>query len=83
MALLGDIHKFQFLDKKCSRGYAGSLIQQNIGEDIENHGLIKWNVNKKKGVLKIPKTAQYSLKMLGLMQHHHGGIGSVIYIYIL
>jgi len=44
---LGDIHKHQFL--KPNIAYAGSLIQQNLGEDINNHGLIKWNVNTKTG----------------------------------
>lgn len=44
-ALLGDIHKHQFLDKKChTRGYAGSLIQQNLGEDLAGHGLVKWTL---------------------------------------
>jgi len=44
---LGDIHKHQFL--KSNIAYAGSLIQQNLGEDINNHGLIKWNVNTRTG----------------------------------
>jgi DNA repair exonuclease SbcCD nuclease subunit len=42
MALLGDIHKHQFLAPNIA--YAGSLIQQNMGEDIANHGLIKWDI---------------------------------------
>ena len=49
LSLFGDIHKHQFLDKKRTQGYAGSLIQQNFGEDIENHGYIQWDVEKKKG----------------------------------
>ena len=44
---LGDIHKHQFLRPNIA--YAGSLIQQNLGEDINNHGLIKWNVNTRTG----------------------------------
>ena len=49
LSLLGDIHKHQFLDKKKTQGYAGSLIQQNFGEDIENHGYIQWDIEKRKG----------------------------------
>jgi len=40
ITLLGDIHKHQFMTSNIA--YAGSLIQQNIGEDIGGHGLIKW-----------------------------------------
>ena len=44
LALLGDIHKQQFLDPdRNTRGYAGSLIQQNLGEDLAGHGLVKWS----------------------------------------
>jgi len=49
LSLFGDIHKHQFLDKKKTQGYAGSLIQQNFGEDIENHGYIQWDIEKRKG----------------------------------
>jgi DNA repair exonuclease SbcCD nuclease subunit len=48
---LGDIHKFQFLDKKQRICYASSLIQQNISEDPENHGYVKWNLETKKAEL--------------------------------
>jgi len=49
LALLGDIHKQQFLDagqdtSSYTRGYAGSLIQQNLGEDLAGHGLVKWTL---------------------------------------
>ena len=46
---LGDIHKHQFLTPNIA--YAGSLIQQNLGEDVDNHGLIKWDINSKRGTL--------------------------------
>ncbi len=42
--LLGDVHKFQYLDKDKKIAYAGSLIQQNYGESLDNHGLIKWDI---------------------------------------
>ena len=44
---LGDIHKHQFITPNIA--YAGSLIQQNLGEDIKNHGLIKWDIESRKG----------------------------------
>jgi DNA repair exonuclease SbcCD nuclease subunit len=45
--LLGDIHKHQYLNKKKTIAYCGSLIQQNYGETCENHGILKWNLKKK------------------------------------
>ena len=40
--LLGDIHQHIFLTENIA--YCGSLIQQNFGESIDNHGYIKWNL---------------------------------------
>ncbi len=40
--LLGDIHERQIINKNI--GYPGSLIQQNHGEELEIHGLLKWNL---------------------------------------
>ncbi len=37
-SLLGDIHKHQYLDKEKTIWYAGSLIQQNRGENLDEHG---------------------------------------------
>lgn len=48
ITLLGDIHKRQLLynTKHVLKAvYPGSLIQQNFGESIANHGYIKWNIN--------------------------------------
>lgn len=39
--LLGHIHKQQFIRKNIA--YAGSLIQQNFGEQINGHGLLLWD----------------------------------------
>lgn len=47
LALLGDIHKMQFLTPTVA--YAGSLIQQNIGETIHEHGVIKWSLASRTG----------------------------------
>ena len=45
---LGDIHKHQFLTPNIA--YAGSLIQQNHGEDPLEHGLIKWDIVSRRGI---------------------------------
>lgn len=46
LALLGDIHKRQIFPEKKSgllAAYSGSLIQQNYGESILDHGILLWN----------------------------------------
>lgn len=45
---LGDVHKFQYLNKEQTIAYASSLIQQNIGEDADYHGYLKWNLDELK-----------------------------------
>lgn len=42
--LLGDIHKHQYLNKEKTIAYCGSLIQQNMGESIDNHGYIYYDI---------------------------------------
>ena len=49
ITMLGDIHKHQFLNEEKTIAYSGSLIQQNFGETLGQHGMIKWNVKKKLG----------------------------------
>ncbi|AII17213.1 metallo-phosphoesterase [Aureococcus anophagefferens virus] len=50
-ALLGDVHlRQQLIRRKSSNliaAYSGSLIQQNFGEELLNHGYINWNLNNK------------------------------------
>jgi len=46
--LLGDIHLRQLFNyKKTICGYSGSLVQQNYGEDILDHGYLLWNLKNK------------------------------------
>jgi len=45
-ALLGDIHKRQFLNRKKTIAYCGSTIQQNYGEDPEK-GFLFWDIRGK------------------------------------
>lgn len=47
LCLLGDIHKQIFI--KDNIAYASSLIQQNFSEDLDDHGLILWDISKKIG----------------------------------
>jgi DNA repair exonuclease SbcCD ATPase subunit len=45
MALLGDIHKRQTFGEGYEWvAYAGSMVQQNHGEMLENHGYLLWDV---------------------------------------
>lgn len=47
-AILGDIHLRQYGSYKNTLwGYAGSLIQQNYGEDIITHGYMIWDLDNK------------------------------------
>jgi DNA repair protein SbcC/Rad50 len=42
--MLGDIHKFQFLDEDRDRiAYASSLVAQNFSECDTNHGVLVWD----------------------------------------
>ena len=59
LALLGDIHKRQFLNKEETIAYCGSLIQQNHGEDI-GKGYLLWDVPKRKSTyIEIPNDYGY------------------------
>jgi len=44
--LLGDIHKHQFMDVDKRVAYAGSMIQQNFGEDPDK-GFLVWDIENK------------------------------------
>ena len=48
MVLLGDIHKHQYL--KPNIAYSSSLIQQNFGETIKEHGLLEWDIQTEKSI---------------------------------
>lgn len=45
--LLGDIHKFQYLNKEKTAAYPSSLLQLSFGENIHDHGFIRWNISDK------------------------------------
>lgn len=53
--LLGDIHLHQFMNAEKTIGYAGSLIQQSFGEQLENHGYLRWDLaTGKTELLEVP-----------------------------
>ena len=45
--LLGDIHKFQYMNKEKTIAYASSLISQNFAEIDDNHGILVWDLDNK------------------------------------
>lgn len=48
LMLMGDIHKHQYIRSEgtlCC--YSGSLIQQNFGENLDGHGIVKWFLGEK------------------------------------
>ena len=48
IVLLGDIHKHQVLERgETTIVYAGSLIQQNHGEELKGHGFVFWDLKSK------------------------------------
>ena len=53
IAMLGDIHKHQVLqeynddEEKPVIVYAGSMIQQNHGEEIKGHGFLMWDLKRR------------------------------------
>lgn len=44
IVMLGDVHKYQYLNKEKTIAYSGSLVQQHFGETINNHGMLLWDL---------------------------------------
>jgi len=51
--LLGDIHKYQYLNDNKTIGYSSSLISQNFSETDEYHGVLVWDLTNKTSSYKI------------------------------
>ena len=48
MGMLGDIHKHQTFERDNKKiAYSSSLIQQNYGETVNNHGFLMWDVENR------------------------------------
>ncbi len=61
--LLGDIHKFQYIDKNKKIAYASSLISQNFAEVDDNHGVLVWDLVNKTSNYKIIDNPYRYMKM--------------------
>ncbi len=60
IVMLGDIHKYQYMNKEKTIAYCGSLVQQNFGESIENHGILLWDLkNKSSKLIEVPNDYVY------------------------
>jgi DNA repair exonuclease SbcCD ATPase subunit len=60
ISMFGDIHRMQFLDKKKTKAYCGSLIAQNISEgDDAFHGYLLWDIEKLEAI-QVPIHNDYS-----------------------
>lgn len=60
--LLGDIHKHQVMRQVPPIAYAGSLIQQNHGEDLDGHGVLKWS--------QVQQGGAWSCKLQDIKNHY-------------
>jgi len=47
LVLLGDVHKQQNIRRNGTMAYAGSLLQLDRGESLENHGFLYWDLSEK------------------------------------
>jgi DNA repair exonuclease SbcCD ATPase subunit len=53
LVLLGDVHKYQYMNKEKTAGYASSLISQNFSETDIYHGVLVWDLQQKTSCYKI------------------------------
>jgi hypothetical protein len=64
VVMMGDIHKYQVIwhtvegKPKFKCVYSSSLIQQNYGENVENHGYVLWDMERLEHKL-VPITTDY------------------------
>jgi|21_taG_2_1085346.scaffolds.fasta_scaffold00066_4 DNA repair exonuclease SbcCD ATPase subunit len=75
-AMLGDIHKHQYLDKKKTIAYASSLVCQNFGEHPTNHGWILWDLETKNSEFRYIENdnAYYTLLVNGGVAENYEGM---------
>jgi predicted MPP superfamily phosphohydrolase len=60
LVLLGDIHKFQYLNDEKTIAYASSLIAQDFSEADNYHGILEWDIETKKSeYIKIENDYEY------------------------
>ena len=65
IVMLGDIHKYQYLNKEKTIAYSGSLVQQNFGETINNHGMLLWDLKTKiSKLIEVPNDYIYKTHLI-------------------
>ena len=65
IVMLGDIHKHQYLNKEKTIAYSGSLVQQNFGETINNHGMLLWDLKTKtSNLIEVPNDYIYKTHLI-------------------
>lgn len=58
--LMGDNHKHQYFRDDRTMAYAGSLIQQDHGESLADHGVLVWNLSSKTSqLIEIPNESAF------------------------
>ena len=63
--MLGDIHKYQYLNKEKTIAYCGSLVQQNYGESINSHGMLLWDLRSKTSkLIEVPNDYIYKTHLI-------------------
>ena len=53
LVMLGDIHKYQYLNNEKTVAYSSSLISQNFGECDDYHGFLEWDLLTKESMYRI------------------------------
>jgi DNA repair exonuclease SbcCD ATPase subunit len=53
LVMLGDIHKYQYLNNEKTVAYSSSLISQNFGECDNYHGFLEWDLLTKESMYRI------------------------------
>ena len=65
IVMLGDIHKYQYMNKEKTIAYSGSLVQQNFGETINNHGMLLWDLKTKTSkLIEVPNDYIYKTHLI-------------------
>lgn len=64
--MLGDIHKYQYLNPQKTIAYSSSLISQNFGECDDDHGYLLWDLlGKTSKYVQIPNEYAYKTYKIG------------------
>jgi DNA repair exonuclease SbcCD ATPase subunit len=70
IVMLGDIHKFQYLNESKTIAYCSSLISQNFGECDEYHGYLEWDIMTKQSLYRIVQNESRYIRIVYDNQTH-------------